>query len=152
MNCPGTTWRMEDMAHFEKGQLPKELGKGIELRAPLEGNTKRNPPNIPWIRERETMASSLAQQRASQSRRLYRLHWPNKGHCPLHLSSSLLLGFQKIQKGPSGVGGHGAGAENSTCATLLMPATVSWNHCSGCSWEWRLNACFDLYQARVLDI
>ena len=47
MNCPGTTWRMEDMAHFETGQLPKELGKGTELRVPLEGNTNKKPPKHP---------------------------------------------------------------------------------------------------------
>ena len=50
MNCPGTTWRMEDMAHFEKGQLPKESGKGTELRA-------KHPKSE---REREPMACSLA--------------------------------------------------------------------------------------------
>ena len=52
------------MAHFEKGQLPKELGKGIELRAPLEGNAKKNPPKHPMNkRERQWLVA-----------------WHSKGH------------------------------------------------------------------------
>lgn len=54
-----------------------------------------------------------------------------------------------------GVGGHGAGAGNSTCATLLMPTTVSWNTAQAAAGSEELMHVLiyiRFYISRVLDI
>lgn len=155
MNCPGTTWRLEDRAHVEKVTVAKGVRERHSTEGRLEGNMKKTQPKHPTCtRESRPMARSLAWQRASESQRHYRLRWPSKGPLspsPLTLPSAL-SGLQKVQKWPSELGGGGAGAGNSTRAALPMPITVLWNHCSGCSWERGDNGCFDLYQAGVLHI
>lgn len=113
MNCPGTTWRLEDRAHFEKVTVAKGVRERHSTEGRLEGNMKKTQPKHPTCaRESRPMARSLARQRASESQRHYRLRWPSKGPLspsPLTLPSDL-SGLQKLQKWLSELGGGGAGA------------------------------------------